>query len=207
MGESIMIKLYTDGDFISMSTYCRRHGRHGRFMFGAMKIRETIVSRHTIFDSDCGSYAELYSDYDDLHICICWLSEDSGDRVHGIKQRIAIPIPLIEQILQAQEMRIKIMTKYLYQPPKPRATIVTSGALSTLRRVQTNKLKRRALSKAMRDCLRWPGYLVRLYSDGADDFFFQTCSGYKICGGLILHESEERTRTGSYPKLQYSVHT
>ena len=52
-----------------------------------------------------------------------------------------------------------------------------------------------------------PGDTVTLYSDGPTDLYFTTESGFPANGGFILHEGSVNTVRGTFPKLQYAVHT
>ena len=110
---------------------------------------------------------------------------------------------LILRVLNSRDM----MAKYLYRAAKKPTRFHAVRAANTLRKIQQDNRVRRAFSKGMRDHFHWPGDTVTLYSDGLHDFYFTADNGFPINGGLILHEGSVNTVRGTFPKLQYSVHT
>lgn len=73
--------------------------------------------------------------------------------------------------------------------------------------ILTDKLRRHALRKAMKNCFQWDGDKVTLYPDRGEDFYFTTKSGYPRNGGLVLHHTEVRTKAGIKARCYYSIHT
>ena len=198
--DSIKVELTNDGDYIGIRTYDRNHGARGRFIISRAVIINTMFEpeQRVTLDTDCGNFAELWHVGKDLWIRITWLSESSSRQVWGFKQLIKIPQRYLKQILPNTGR-----VKFLYQTGRDSAEIITTRAAATISMILEDKYKRRALSKAMRDCFKWPGEVVTLYSDIDYSFYFRTKSGCPADGGLILHQAERCT----YPCYYYSVHT
>lgn len=201
MKDSIKVEVSNDGDYIGIRTFDWTHGARGRFLIAKRTLVNALFEpeHQATLEQDCGSFAEIWREGEDLMIRIAWLSEAYNGEVWGFRQKIMITKPILHQIL-TETGKIK----YLCQlRPKP-ATINTNYAGRTIRRIMTDKFKHRAFVKAMRDCFRWPGEVVTLYDDGGDDFYFTTKSGFPKNGGLILSHG---TVEGGYAYVRYSVHT
>ena len=197
---NVMVKLVSSGQFIGVKTYCRKLGSHGRFLI----IRDTLTRLanatigETSHESDCGDYCQITRLKNSLQFSFAWLNTYGDGSVKGVRQDVTIPLLKIRLVLDWKDAE-----KHLYIPPTPTAKIVSDTASATIHEIVQNKRVRRAFSKAMRDCFRWPGDEVTLYRDGKYSFYFTTRSGFPKCGGLILHEG---MRDG-YPYVYYSVHT
>lgn len=77
--SNVLIKLSADDDFIAVSTYCRRHGRRGRFLILRERMKQVLSGNTgTLYDSDCGSHVSIHNYDNRLHITFDWLSEYSG---------------------------------------------------------------------------------------------------------------------------------
>ena len=51
--SNILIKLTADDDFIAISTYCRKHGRKGRFLIFKERLQRVLKEDSgTLYDSD-----------------------------------------------------------------------------------------------------------------------------------------------------------
>ena len=77
----------------------------------------------------------------------------------------------------------------LYQEPATQAKIDSSRAGETIRHIISDKRKRRALCKVMRDSFQWVDETVNLFNDFGDSFYFTTESGFPSNGGLVLFEN------------------
>ena len=197
---NVLVKLVQSNQFFGVKTYCRKHGSHGRFLIcqsTLQKLLDELVGS-TKYESDCGDYVQITRLADSLQFSFAWLNTYSDGSIKGIRQDITIPLLKIRLVLDWMEEQ-----KYLYIPPIPTATVDAHPAAATIREIIQNKRVRRAFSKAMRDCFRWPGETVTLYRDGGYNFFFTTASGFPKNGGLILHEGERE----GHPYIYYSVHT
>jgi hypothetical protein len=115
----------------------------------------------------------------------------------------AVSEHLVQRVLDSMDLEIRYLHRNAVKPTRFHAV----RAARTLRTIQQENRIRRAFSKGMRDHFHWPGDTVTLYSDGDHDLYFTTESGFPANGGLILHEGSVNTVRGTFPKLQYSVHT
>ena len=198
--NDVLVTISADQSFMGIKTYDRQHGTRGRFLVNRSVIDELLdaVKGTVRYESDCGDYAMITRLENGLLFSIAWLNYSSDGNVQGFRQDIVVPLLKLRLALDFSES-----VKYLYTPAPRRATIDARPAATTIHRIVQDKRKRRAFTKAMRDCFRWPGDTVTLYRDGGYNFFFTTASGFPKNGGLILHEGE---RDG-YPYIYYSVHT
>ena len=199
--NSIKVELSHDGDFIGIRTYDRIHGARGRFLLSRHTIIDVMFdSTHKVlYETDCGHFAEVWRQNEDLAVRLTWLSESSGGEVWGFRQTLVIPSERLKQLF-SQIGRIR----FLYKPRvKTTEIVVSESAARTIRRILEDKYTRRAFSKAMRNNFNWSDEVVTLYNDGGYSFYFTTRSGCPKNGGLILHDGE---RNG-HPYVHYSIHT
>lgn len=198
--NDVLVTISADQSFMGIKTYDRQHGTRGRFLVNRSVINELLDAQKGAvrYESDCGDYAMITRLENSLQFCIAWLNYSSNGDVKGFRQDITVPLLKLRLALDFSES-----VKHLYIPAPPRATIDARPAAATIRKIVQNKRVRRAFSKAMRDCFRWPGDTVTLYRDGEYSFFFTTASGFPKNGGLILHEG---TKNG-HPYIYYSIHT
>ena len=197
---NVLVTLVQSGQFIGVKTYCRKYGSHGRFLICQSALQKLLDASagSTKYEEDCGDYVKITRLEDGLQFSFAWLSTYCDGSVRGIRQDLTIPILRIQLVLDWAETQ-----KHLYIPPKDTATVDAHPAAATIREIVQDKRVRRAFSKAMRDCFRWPGERITLMPDGKYSFFFTTRSGCPKCGGLILHEGERE----GHPYIYYSVHT
>ena len=200
---NVLIKLVADDDFIAISTFCRKHGRRGRFLIHRERMQQILEEKPgTLYDSDCGNHATIHSYNNKLNITFDWLSEYSDGTLKGFRQRVEVPRDVFVAVLETGKTN-----RYLYHPRQAQAHINAIHAAKVIREVQESRITRSALRKALRDSFRWKGDTVTLYRDFGKSFYFETVSGCPMNGGLILHETTVRTPVGVKPKLYYSVHT
>lgn len=199
--NSIKVELSYDDAFIGIRTYDRVHGARGRFLLSCRTIIEAMfdADHRILYETDCGHFAEVWRQDENLTVRITWLSESSGSEVWGFRQTIEVPKERLKQLFLT-----KGRVRFLNHPYKPNAIItVSESAARTIRKILKDKLTRRAFAKAMRNRFQWPNEVVTLYDDGGYNFYFVTKSGFPKNGGLILHDGE---RLG-HPSIFYSVHT
>ena len=200
---NVLLKLSEDGDYIAISTYCRRHGRRGRFLIHKEQMQQVLEARpSTLYDSDCGNHVTIRNYNDTLHITFDWLSEYSDGTLKGFRQKLEVPVVVFTELMKAGEPM-----RYLYRVRHAQARIKAIPAAKVIREVQKSRIIRSAFRKALRDSFHWKGDTVTLYRDGGMDFFFRTASGCPAEGGLILHRTTVRTPVGMRPKVYYGVHT
>ena len=203
MNNNVLVKMAACGGFISFQTYSRGAGKNGRFLFGVDFLRGVLEDGKTRYDKDCYHYATVYRDGDNLSIRFLWLHEIGGRKFEGIEQRIAVPTAVIYYLIECDTLNIKATAKHLSADRKGGAKINAKNAQSVVHNIAANGKKRRALSKALRDCFQWPGEIVKLWKDGRENFYITTDDAQlPLAGGLILHKGEGLT--GGY---RYAVHT
>lgn len=202
--ENIVIKMRVEGDYVVLSTYSRQRGHRGPFLLYLDELREWLLEDlgewHLRdycgdYDSSIGlevidgiAYAEIY-----------W--SDGGPDAPGFYQNFTIPVAPLRALLRDGT---PLRHLYVSQPKSPH--IAASRASETIRRVCADKLARRALSKAMRDCFSEQSGTVVLNPNGRRSFSFSASSGSPSFGYLILHETAVETPVGEKTKLAYCVH-
>ncbi|MBQ9631691.1 MAG: hypothetical protein IJV04_02070 [Lachnospiraceae bacterium] len=200
---NVLIKLTADDDFIAISTYCRKHGRKGRFLIFKERLQRILEENSgTLYDSDYGNHVTIHNYNDTLHITFDWLSEYSDGTLKGFRQQLEVPVVVFTELMKAGEPM-----RYLYRVRHAQARIKAIPAAKVIREVQKSRIIRSAFRKALRDSFYCKGDTVTLYRDGGMDFFFRTASGCPAEGGLILHRTTVRTPVGMRPKVYYGVHT
>ncbi len=213
---SILIKLTQDPiGLTTLSTYCRALGSKGRITMDTDDLLQWLGRDNSTYEKRC--YDRVCNDHhisimdvcDILHVTVAWLDRDAGNGLTGCRQDFRIQKNEILPFLrQAEKLNKKAKLNLLYVPYQRRsAEIDVSRALPTLRRVISVPKFRRAFSKAMRDCFKWPADIVTLFPDGRLDFVFSTASGIPETGGLILHTDTIHRKTGDYQRNKYHVHT
>lgn len=190
--NSIKVTLSYANGLLAVSTYSRACKRRGRFLFV-----HNLLNDGEVCEQDCGNFARVLTFNENVTFNFAWL-DGCGDRVTGFRQTFELPAELIRRAMNGERVT------YLYRPETRTTKIVVKR---TLAGIINDPLKRRALSKALRDNFRYhnAGRVV-LSSYGPNDFFFRV-DGERFSGGLILSRRSRqingRERTGYY----YSVHT
>ena len=200
---NVLIHLAIDGDYVAISTYCRKHGRRGRFLIASDLLSRLLAgSVTTLCDAHCGNY--LWAHVSDGAVCITfdWLSEYSDGTLKGFRQHMEAPCAVFTAVMDTGKP-----IRYLYRPRPAQARINAAPAAKVIREVQRSSITRSALRKALRDNFHWKTDNVTLYRDYGTSFYFETSSGCPVNGGLILHETTVHTPVGMKPKLYYSIHT
>ena len=155
------------------------------------------------YDSDCGNFLLLRRYGGFCKMQLFWLSEYGSGDLHGIRQDVEIPENQFFTLMQ-EGMPIR----WLCKPETGNVRFDANPSTQVIRGILSDKRKRRAFSKAMRDNFRWKDdSRVTLYPDGADSFYFDASGSWPLCGGLILHDGIVRTPHGNLPKLYYGIHT
>lgn len=194
---------------VELSTYSRARGHQG-----SLCIDSTDFTRWMDKDEDghtkgyykiicLPDYALVRDMGDSLMFSAGFLDTAGVDILRGFQQSFVLDKAEWHKFISSGDKTHHSL--HIFHP-RP-ARIDVSHALPTLRRVLAVPRFRRAFSKAMRDCFRWPGDTVTLYPDGRLDFGFQTAMGMPEAGGLILHTTTLRLPSGEYSRHKYSVHT
>lgn len=207
---NIMVKLenYSE-NFLRIRTYDRIHGSKWGFLVDRNRLSEHINNgfRFPYVECDGWNVIKISQVVSEFFIQIDWLehSYDANNSIHGYHQWFNIPCALIVDILSGAIRS----TKYLHKDVK-KPTRIVNHAIRTTRKCAEDKLARRALSKAMRDCFDYDGDTVYLYDDGGYSFYFEDYANDTRCmnGGLILHERVRMCNDGARRgECYYSVHT
>ena len=201
--KHILVKVETDGNHLSFSTFSPERGSHGRFLIQVEKIRELVEEKaYSLCDMDCGNHVYIWSHKGILRFTFDWLSAYGDGTLKGIRQHLELPAEKVISVLVTGKPLHTV-----YRPDSSQACILSGRAIKVIREMLKDKRKKRAFSKAMRDCFQWRGDTVSLYPDSRYSFYFRTASGFPSNGGLILHEDAVRVRGSMFPKLYYGVHT
>ena len=203
--NNILLQMKRDGNFMLAKTYSRNDGGHGRFFIDAEKLEQWMDndSIPEFWDKDCGNILRITYDRKKYAFILefWWLSSGTSGKLTGTLQRMEVDAYTFNQAFVRDSWQ-KILVK---SDNAAQAQLIwTESAQRTLRGIQKNKQKRRALCKAFaQGALNWPDSVITLCADFPEgSFFFKEKDG--ICGGLICHES-----TGKYgnPVYKYATHT
>lgn len=197
--DNTLVKMAVDDNFVSFRTYSRGMGTTKRFIFTVDFLRSIMENEGGKYDKDLSNFVSVYRNGDNVSFRFFWLSEFSNGEIHGKTQNVNVPSALICYLLECASLGINATAKHLSKIDNSGAKINFASAGTTLKNVISDKRKRRALSKALRDNFNYSGDSVRLFSDGYNDFYFVCETGWKINGGLILHDYDG--------KYCYAVHT
>lgn len=196
LNNKTLVSMHRHGECIEISTYSRRHGRHGRFYIVADSLAEYYhgTRRRSFFDTDCGNIAQISFYNGKCVMDFTWLSHYGSGKVEGITERVVIPATeMLDFMIFTNHDRQLISGEEL----EAGKVEFTETAMRNIRNL--NRRQRRAFSKAMaRGKLRWPNTATKVWADGKRDFYFSTDDG--LCGGLILHTQPDG-------RCAYSVHT
>ena len=150
---NVLIKLTADDDFIAISTYCRKHGRKGRFLIFKERLQRILEENSgTLYDSDYGNHVAIHNYNDTLHITFDWLSEYSDGTLKGFRQQLEVPVVVFTELMKTGEPM-----RYLYRVRHAQARIKAIPAAKVIREVQKSHIIRSAFRKALRDSFHWKG--------------------------------------------------
>lgn len=202
-----LVKLERSDGNPCIQTYCRRHGRsYQRFFIDAKKFAAWIHrddDTTTYYDRDIWSYLSAWKSGDMIRFRVTWLT--SGDNLlHGYEQTVALPVSMIKASLESNGS-----WQYLYVEKSRQPMMDFSRAGNTIRHITGNKQLRRAFSKGIGKNFQWrDSRSITFYNETPHgSLFFEENDGRGICGGFILHRGVEKTKSGNYDKVYYSVHT
>lgn len=205
VNNNILIRLSASDDCIILSTYCRQHGRRGRFFMTRRMLTETLTSGlayPNMIDADCGNYLAMNVVKNTCYFSVSWLSNSCG-YLTGVRQEFELPLDLLMQVVYDEKS-----VRYLYIPHEPSSRIHLHCNAGKFARIVPNQRARRAFSKAMRDSFHYHDRpTIHLYADGSDGFYFRTEGDRSFCGGLIRHDSTKKVGNATYPRIIYSIHT
>jgi len=146
-----LVKLNLSDKFLALTTYSRALGRQGRFLIDPGKFAEWIeCGEGKFYDEDIG-YMIALKRSDMVHIDFLWNYRETGSYTTYVKQHIAIPAAVIQSALAGNPIR------YLYTEKQAMPKLDFSYAANTIREICSDKQKRRAFSKGLRQSFQWPG--------------------------------------------------
>lgn len=205
MYESILVKLELMDSCVELRTVSRQHGRGRRFLLLMERFMNWCERGcpGSYCERDIYSFIEISLNDDIFVIHFNWLS-GSDASLHGYRESVHLPMRRVMDFLH--EAQPGGVLRLLYQPVQKRPTFDFTHAQRSLHDCISDKLKRRALCKALR-FVGWHDTRFIMYGDGTAGFGFQTVELRSVTGGLILHKGTRKANGGAYPYLYYSVHT
>ena len=205
MMNGIKIKLERDGSSLSICTYNRKHGRSHNFYFNMKKLSGWMQQdmEGTFYDQDIWSFLSAHKASEGIRFNISWLS-GCDEALHGHVQNFVLPVEMLETALFGEGI-----WNHLYLDRFARPSMDFSKAGTSLSIIANNKRYKRAFSKQIARSFHWKSSRsITFYSDTPrGSFYFEENDGHGICGGFILHTGTEKTNTGSYEKVYFSMHT
>lgn len=206
--ERTMVKISTDGDFVSLRTYSRKYGRSGMFVL-LRKELDDLNTKGKILSADGYSYARLYLHKNQkgeevLKIEITWLNS-SGNELTGRLERLSL---MYEDFLCCVEESSSSggMTYRRLSLPECHRPAIEFSSSRNLKKVAQRKGIRRKLGKFLDRHFQWPDAVrIQVVDDSCVpySFFFreERVSGAGVCGGIILHGQND------LKKACYGMHT
>lgn len=200
---SILVKFNPEGNYTTMQIRSRK-----------WRISSIYIPTQAIIDFLCGESRMDYHDCDDhvtfyhysdsiIHIKVTHVVPYSTGEIGGRQCHLFLDKAKFTELIDNGPFAM------LSHEPNDFPRITFTGR--TLSRVVADPLKRRALSKYLRDGFRWHGAKeIKLYDDGRYDFYFTEVmenNDIGLVGGLILHEGMRQRGLYSYHQETYSIHT
>jgi hypothetical protein len=207
VNNNIMVKLENfDHQYIRLKTYSRKNGRTWGFLIDKNKLSKFINENtgESYLERDGLNIITINDISEHFSVRIDWLSPGIGNAIHGYAELFEIPKTAVKLLLLNYIQEHKILYTTGRKPVK-----IENRAARSLREIQKNKYKKRALCKALRDNFKYNGDTIRFYNDGESLYFEDFFNGRCVMnGGLILHQYNARNRAGDhFPAFRYSVHT
>lgn len=200
---SILVKFDSNGYYTTMQIRSRK-----------WRISSIYIPTQAIIDFLCGGSRMDYHDCDDhvtfyhysdsiVHIKVTHVVPYFNGEIGGRQVHLYVSKPKLTELIDTGKFSL------LSNEPSDYPRVSFTGR--TLERVVADPLKRRALSKFLRDGFHWHGAKeIKLYDDGRYDFFFEEImedDHIGLVGGLILHEGTRQRGLYSYHQETYSIHT
>ncbi len=205
--DTVITKLeMSDGykalDNLGLRTISKNLGIRGRFDISANDMLDLLAGMiSTLGAEDSDNYLTAWVWEGVVHFKLMWYLRFLGDDVLMARQKITVPVSLVERALNGEKI-----THVDFRKP-PLAKLDFSRAGDAIKQIQADKHLRRAFVKIIK-ASRWRGKDVRFYREGGRyDFFYRNAGIGEKCGGVCLEQLQMHTRSGIYPYWRYGVHT
>lgn len=196
-----LLKIRRSGEFLSLTTTDRTHGRSQRFLINTERLRTWLEADDgtTFFDRDLNNFVEFFRfNAEKVTLRLTWLKVSNGNGdLAGYRQTMIIPAEDLRKAIIG--FRVKVLTD---PDAIPQSKIVFSeSAQAQIGKIIRDPKEKRALSKALRDNFHWRDCdEVYVVADWRHDFYFTTDG---MNGGLIQHKSTKNGRES----VCFSLHT
>ena len=200
---SMLVKFDACGHYTTMAIR-HRQWRIGNIYVPTQAIIDFLTGQSPLDYHDGDDHVTFYHYSDSIiHAKVTHVVPYSNGEIGGRQVHLFLDKAKLTELIDTKPLAL------LSDEPNDLPKIRFTGL--TLSRVVADKLKRRALSKYLRDGFRWHGAKeIRLYDDGRYSFFFEEImedDKLGLVGGLILHKGERRRGLYSYHQETYSIHT
>ena len=207
MYDSTLLHVSVEKDSLWMNTLSRKH-RRTQFHIVHKVDLEHMLAGHTknIIERDISSFLECYiTDTGNVRFKFTWLgSEKLRGGFEGFSDNVEVPKSAIEAMLAENNATHSFLHIEKRKPCKVDFTHsqhIVAGIIS-------DKRRKRAFSKSMREFHTYRQGLYKMYSDFVKhSFYFKFEDRHAHDGGLILGETTKKTPIGEVKAFQYNVHT
>lgn len=201
MNQRTLVKICEIEHFFCVKTVSRNFSSPNRFYISKERLNGHEWTDCLILN-DGYSYAELRKQRqygtDILQIVFTWLYNVGDGVLKGQQQVIKLPFEIFEDI-GGENREIRLLSI------EDRFPQIVFKSRKNLKQVSERKDLRRKLAHFLNRHFGWPGYERIEVTDDfiAYSFFFTgyTAYGTGTCGGIILHNQEDRK------KAYYGIHT
>ena len=179
------------------------NGKHN-FYLNRHRFIEWLENRTCQYLEMDGNHLLRATEYDGIvSLRFYWMCECSGGQLQGLAQNVDIPLEKLKDMMLNKTDGALFTHQGKYAG---RVRFDFSHASRTLQGICADPLKRRALSKALRNRIRSRyGETIYAYNDFPGCFYLihSMPGNREHNGGLILHRSERNGR----PYVSYDFHT
>ena len=201
---STFVKFDSDGFYTAMAI------RHRKWRISSIYIPTKLItgfltSNERMDHHDCNDHVTFYAYSDKLiHVRVTHAVVYPTGEITGRQVDLYLDREKFTKLIEAKQFAM------LSDEPNDFPKIVFKSR-HALHNAVADPLKRRALSKKLRDGFRWHGAKeIRLYDDGRYSFFFEEImedDKLGLVGGLICHDTMKKRGLLSYHTEYYSIHT
>ena len=200
-----ILHLDTNEHTIALHLFTAAHGHSQRFYMDRTRFASWLSEKpaESFLDADMAMFLKAYRADAAVQFRVSFVSVHMDSSITGYLLSFSVPVGTLEQALMGMSVKLLVDTAQSCTQAKLH---FSSGAQARIASYCSDKILRRALSKALRDAFHYGcSSDITLYGEN-DGFFFREESG--ICGGLIHHTSTIAGRNGErYPCHSFTVHT